>query len=67
MRIERIEDKKFMVTLTEKEALRLADNFGMCWEYVKIYTLHLGRAMLHYMMVCCEFPDIQQPALDTEF
>lgn len=66
MKIERIEDKKFRITLTENEALRLADNFDMDFESVKIYTLHVGRIILHYMMMCSRFPDIKTPPFEQE-
>lgn len=66
MKIERIEDKKFQITLTEKEALGLADNFEMDYEYVKIYTLHIGRIILHYIMQCCQFPDMKVPPFEQD-
>lgn len=66
MRIERLEDKIFMITLTEKEALRLSDNFEMDYQYVGICTLHIGRIVLHYMSQCCEFPDIKIPPFEQD-
>ena len=66
MRIERIEDKKFMITLSEKEALKLADNVDLNWEWCKIYTLHIGRILLTYFMLCCQFPDQKQLPLESE-
>ena len=66
MKIERIEDKKFQITITEKEALRISDCNQMDWEYAKIYSLHLGRLIINYMALCSELPDAKQPAIDTE-
>lgn len=66
MKIERVEDKKFLITLTEKEALRISDTKETDLEYSKIYSNLIGRVLLHYMIMCCEIPDMKQPALDTE-
>lgn len=66
MRIERIEDKKFMITLTEKEAIRITGTEDMDLEFAKIYSQHVGQVLLHYMIMCCEIPDMKQPVLDTE-
>lgn len=66
MKIERIEDKKFQITLTEKEALRISDCSQMDWEYAKIYALHLGRIIINFMALCSEIPHAKQPPLETE-
>ena len=66
MKIERIEDKKFMITLSEKEALKLADSVDLDWDWYTIYKLHIGRTLLPYFMLCCQFPNQKQPSLEKE-
>lgn len=66
MKIERIEDKIFKITVTEKEALRISDCSEMDWAYAKIYALHLGRVILNYIAMCSELPDSKQAPLVME-
>lgn len=66
MKIERIEDKKFMLTITEKEALRLSNSENTDVTDCKIMGIDIGRWILHYMIGACQFPHLKQPVFDTE-
>ena len=66
MKIERIEDKVFQITLSDAEADRLADAEETNMSSCKIMGLDIGRWILHYMIGACMFPHLKQPPLDTE-
>lgn len=66
MQIDRIEDKRFMITITEEEALRLSDGTDFTLTDCKTMSLHLGRLMLYYMIDCSESPHAKRPVLEVE-
>ncbi|MBA7696619.1 hypothetical protein ES703_105269 [subsurface metagenome] len=66
MKIERVEDKKFLITLTENEALKIADAKQCDLEYSRIYAQHIGRVLISFMIICCELPHVKQQPIETE-
>jgi len=66
MRIERIEDKKFQVTITEKEALKFSDATEITFHYNRLISNRIGSRLLGYITECCKFPHAKRPALDLE-
>lgn len=66
MKIERIEDKEFRVTLTEDEALMIGDITQVDFHRSRIIANHIGSNLLRYMMCCSELPHSHQLPLDLE-
>ncbi|MBA7680740.1 hypothetical protein ES703_89061 [subsurface metagenome] len=66
MIIERIEDKKFLVTITEKEALMIGDITQVDFHRSRIIANHIGSNLFRYIMCCSEIPDSHQLPLELE-
>lgn len=66
MQIERIEDKKFQIIITEKEALMIGDITVVDFHQSKILANHIGSNLLRYMMCCSELPHSHQLPLEVE-
>ena len=66
MRIERVEDKIFTLTLTDDEAYFIADCTQIDFERSKIIANHIGSKVLFYMMNASSFPHSGQPPLEVE-
>lgn len=66
MIIERIQDKKFIITITEKEALRFANGSEVDFETSKSISKHIGTLLLHYIIEASMFPHDNRPALEVE-
>ncbi len=66
MKISRVEDKKFMITINEKEALELSDDSSHDFYDRKILTLRLGNAIADYLIESCKFPHDKRPTLELE-
>ncbi|MBA7623494.1 hypothetical protein ES703_30890 [subsurface metagenome] len=63
MLIERIEDKKYKLTLTDKEADMLADCTVIDFARSKQIAAHLGDKVLFYMMESSQFPHAKRPSM----
>lgn len=65
MRIERIEDKEFKLTLTDDEADFIADASEIDFERSKQISDHIGDKVLFYMMDASQFPHSKKPPLEV--
>lgn len=66
MKIERIKDRIFQISLSETEADRLADVSETDFAYVRQYTSNFGRIILNYIIDCCTYPTSKSPSFDLE-
>ena len=66
MRIERIEDKKFQITITEDDALYLADDSNLDFLDHKMFIIRFGNQVLSYITEACKYPHSKKPLLDIE-
>lgn len=66
MKIERIEDKKFMTTITEAEALMIGDITQVDFDRSRQIANHIGSSLFSYMMCCSELPDSHRLPLKLE-
>lgn len=64
MKIERVEDKKFQLTITEKEALQLSDGSEIDFETSKTIATRIGIFILHYIIEASMFPHDNRPQIE---
>jgi len=65
MRIERIADKEFKLTLTDDEADFIADGTEIDFERSKQISNHISDKVLFYMIDASQFPHAKKPPLDV--
>lgn len=66
MQIDRIEDKKFMITITENEALKFADRSEVDFHLHKLLANRIGSRLIGYINESCKFPHSKRPTLELE-
>lgn len=66
MKIDRVEDRKFQIAITEKEALILADDDSQTFLDRKMLCVRFGNHVLDYICESCKFPHDKKPTLELE-
>jgi len=66
IQIERIDDRVFLVSISEKEAQRLADGTEIDFSTSKMMSSHIGVALLHYMIESSMFPHDKRPPIELD-
>lgn len=66
MKIDRTEDKKFVITLTDDEADKISDHTEVDFHRHKLIANLIGSRLLGYMTESCKFPHSKRPTLELE-
>ncbi|MBA7697097.1 hypothetical protein ES703_105755 [subsurface metagenome] len=66
MQIDRVEDKKFQLTLTDDEADKLSDHTEIDFHRHRLIANRIGSRLLGYMSESCKFPHSKRATLDLE-
>lgn len=66
MLLKRVEDRKFMITLTESEALKISDHTEVDFHYARLLSNRIGAKLLGYMSDSCKFPHCKRSASEVD-
>lgn len=66
MKIERVADKEYRLTLIDDEADMIADCTQIDFARSKQIAAHIGDKVLFYMMDASQFPHARKPPLEIE-
>lgn len=64
MEIRRLQDKRFMLEITEDEALCFSDPTQIDCQHYRVLSLMIGNFVLGYMMQASNFPNAHLPKIE---